>query len=60
MIRLPIPKQRIARRVQLERAERHYLVDVLRLQPGAAFEVFDGQGGRYAAFYNIQFGAKEP
>lgn len=49
MIRLPIPRERIASRVPLDRAERHYLVDVLRLQPGACFEVFDGQGGRYAA-----------
>lgn len=49
VIRLPIPKERIAERVRLERAERHYLVDVLRLQPGAGFEVFDGLGGRYAA-----------
>lgn len=49
MIRLAIPRERIASRVPLDRAERHYLVDVLRLQPGASFEVFDGQGGRYAA-----------
>lgn len=28
---------------------RRYLADVLRLTPGAALEVFDGKGGRYAA-----------
>ena len=28
---------------------RRYLADVLRLAPGAAIEVFDGRGGRYAA-----------
>ncbi|MGC4122563.1 MAG: 16S rRNA (uracil(1498)-N(3))-methyltransferase [Myxococcales bacterium] len=49
MIRLPIPQERIASRVALDRAERHYLIDVLRLQPGATFEVFDGKGGRYPA-----------
>ncbi len=49
MIRLPIPRERITERVRLERAERHYLADVLRLSEGAALEVFDGQGGRYAA-----------
>jgi 16S rRNA (uracil1498-N3)-methyltransferase len=28
---------------------RHYLVEVLRLPPGAELEVFDGRGGRYRA-----------
>lgn len=49
MIRLPVPPDRIGSRVALTRAERHYLGDVLRLQPGADLEVFDGVGGRYAA-----------
>ena len=50
MIRLPISRDRIAAgRVALEDRERHYLVDVLRLAPGAALEAFDGQGGRYPA-----------
>jgi 16S rRNA (uracil1498-N3)-methyltransferase len=50
----------IARRVHLPRGAiepgrgrltaeaRHYLVEVLRLGAGAAVEVFDGEGGRYA------------
>lgn len=49
MIRLPVPGERIAARVELTRAERHYLLDVLRLSPGATLEVFDGAGGRYRA-----------
>lgn len=31
----------------LDAAARHYLHDVLRLEPGAAVEVFDGRGGLY-------------
>lgn len=49
MIRLPVARERIARRVELTRAERHYLLDVLRLSPGARLEAFDGAGGRYRA-----------
>jgi 16S rRNA (uracil1498-N3)-methyltransferase len=49
VIRLPIARERIAARVELERAERHYLLGVLRLSPGASLEVFDGEGGRYRA-----------
>jgi 16S rRNA (uracil1498-N3)-methyltransferase len=49
VIRLPVPGERIAARVELSRAERHYLLDVLRLSPGAVLEVFDGAGGRYRA-----------
>jgi 16S rRNA (uracil1498-N3)-methyltransferase len=49
VIRLPVPKERIADRVVLTRAERHYLADVLRLGPGAQLEVFDGEGRRFAA-----------
>ncbi len=49
MIRLPIPRQRLGPRVELDRSERHYLLDVLRLEPGAALEVFDGEGGLHAA-----------
>lgn len=49
MIRLPLAPDRIAARVALSRAERHYLIDVLRLAPGAALEAFDGRGGRYPA-----------
>lgn len=49
MIRLPLPRERIAERVELTRAERHYLLDVLRLGEGDELEVFDGAGGRYRA-----------
>ena len=63
MIRLPVPKGRIADRVTLLRAERHYLLDVLRLAPGAKLEVFDGEGGRYPAALepdgSLSLGARE-
>jgi 16S rRNA (uracil1498-N3)-methyltransferase len=49
VIRLPLPRERIAERVELTRAERHYLLDVLRLREGDELEVFDGAGGRYRA-----------
>ena len=49
MIRLPVSPERIAGRVELSRAERHYLKDVLRLSPGSVLEVFDGKGNRYPA-----------
>ena len=49
MIRLPLPRERIAARVELTRAERHYLLDVLRLRAGDELEVFDGEGGRHPA-----------
>jgi 16S rRNA (uracil1498-N3)-methyltransferase len=49
LVRLPVPAARIAPRVGLTPQERHYLVDVLRLSPGACLEVFDMVGGRYRA-----------
>ena len=48
--RLFVPRDRIARdRASLVAADLHYLYDVLRLVPGAELEVFDGEGGSYAA-----------
>ncbi len=47
--RVHVPPDRIdAGRARLSGAARHYLAEVLRLQAGAAVEVFDGRGGRYA------------
>lgn len=48
--RLHLPPERIeGDRGVLGPEARRYLADVLRLAPGAALEVFDGRGGRYAA-----------
>jgi len=48
--RLHLPPARIAGgRGLLGEEARHYLRDVLRLPAGAALEVFDGEGGAYAA-----------
>jgi 16S rRNA (uracil1498-N3)-methyltransferase len=48
--RLHVPAERIeASTASLDAAGRHYLHDVLRLEPGAAVEVFDGRGGLYEA-----------
>lgn len=49
VIRLPVAPERIAHRVELTRAEQHYLLDVLRLGADATLEVFDGIGGCYPA-----------
>lgn len=49
MIRLPVERSRIGERLTLTPQERHYLVTVLRLSPGDALEVFDGEGGRHLA-----------
>ncbi len=47
--RVHVPPDRIdAGRARLSPAARHYLGEVLRLPAGAAVEVFDGHGGRYA------------
>ncbi len=47
--RVHVPPDRIAPgRARLSPAARHYLAEVLRLPAGAAVEVFDGEGGRYA------------
>ncbi|HEX9049020.1 MAG TPA: 16S rRNA (uracil(1498)-N(3))-methyltransferase [Anaeromyxobacter sp.] len=47
--RVLVPPDRIdAGRARLSPAARHYLGEVLRLEAGAAVEVFDGRGGRYA------------
>jgi 16S rRNA (uracil1498-N3)-methyltransferase len=46
--RIHIPPERIeAGQARLDEAGRHYLHDVLRLEPGAAVEVFDGRGALY-------------
>ncbi len=48
--RLHVPGDRIAGgRVRLGAGDLHYLRHVLRLAPGAALEVFDGQGGVFEA-----------
>jgi 16S rRNA (uracil1498-N3)-methyltransferase len=48
--RLFVPRERIdGGRARLLAPELHYLRDVLRLAPGAAFEVFDGAGGVHQA-----------
>lgn len=46
MRRLFVPRARLAgEEAALEASEAHYLTSVLRLAPGAALEVFDGEGG---------------
>jgi 16S rRNA (uracil1498-N3)-methyltransferase len=48
--RLLVPRERIAgERATLLAPDLHYLRDVLRLEPGAPLEVFDGEGGTYPA-----------
>jgi 16S rRNA (uracil1498-N3)-methyltransferase len=48
--RVFVPPDRIAgERAALAPEARHYLRDVLRLAPGDAVEVFDGEGGTYHA-----------
>jgi 16S rRNA (uracil1498-N3)-methyltransferase len=48
--RVHLPPERIgATRADLTEEARHYLRDVLRLQPGAAVELFDGQGAAWEA-----------
>jgi 16S rRNA (uracil1498-N3)-methyltransferase len=47
--RVHVPPDRIEPgRARLTASARHYLGEVLRLPVGAAVEVFDGRGGRYA------------
>jgi 16S rRNA (uracil1498-N3)-methyltransferase len=63
--RLHVPPERIeGARGTLGPEARRYLADVLRLAPGAALEVFDGRGGRYAAtigpgFQDLVLGPRE-
>jgi 16S rRNA (uracil1498-N3)-methyltransferase len=48
--RLHVPPDRIEGPIaRLDAQGRHYLHDVLRLEPGAALEVFDGHGALYDA-----------
>jgi 16S rRNA (uracil1498-N3)-methyltransferase len=48
--RVFLPPDRIAEgRAELTPEARHYLRDVLRLAPGAAVELFDGEGGAWVA-----------
>jgi 16S rRNA (uracil1498-N3)-methyltransferase len=47
--RLLIPPARLAQRIALLPAERHYLTRVLRLGPGQGCEVVDGAGRRWGA-----------
>ncbi len=58
------PERVDAGRARLDERSRHYLREVLRLAPGAAIEVFDGLGGRYAgeidaAFQSVVLGPRE-
>jgi 16S rRNA (uracil1498-N3)-methyltransferase len=56
--RLFLPPERIdAGRARLTPEARHYVKDVLRLAPGAALELFDGQGGRWDARVDEAFEA---
>jgi 16S rRNA (uracil1498-N3)-methyltransferase len=56
--RVHVPPERIeGGRALLDEAARHYLHDVLRLQPGAAVEVFDGAGGRWPGTIGPAFDA---
>jgi 16S rRNA (uracil1498-N3)-methyltransferase len=46
--RIHVPPERIeGATARLDAAGRHYLVDVLRLEPGSGVEVFDGRGALY-------------
>lgn len=62
--RIHVPPDRIeGATARLDAAGRHYLHDVLRLEPGAAVEVFDGSGGLYdgrigPAFEGIALGPR--
>ncbi len=48
--RLHVPRERIEGRVaRPDAASLHYLAGVLRLEPGAALEVFDGEGSAWDA-----------
>ena len=47
--RLLIPPDRLAERVVLSAAERHYLTRVLRLSAGQGCDVVDGAGRRWEA-----------
>ena len=56
--RVHLPPARIsATRADLTDQARHYLRDVLRLAPGAAVELFDGQGGAWDAVVEPGFEA---
>jgi 16S rRNA (uracil1498-N3)-methyltransferase len=63
--RIHVPEGRIGGgRAALDAASRRYLADVLRLEPGARIEVFDGQGGRYdgiveQGFEAVRLGARQ-
>jgi 16S rRNA (uracil1498-N3)-methyltransferase len=49
MRRLFVPRAQLGEgRVALAPADLHYVRDVLRLAPGAAIEIFDGEGGTHA------------
>lgn len=51
--RLHVPPERIADGVaHPDPAALHYLADVLRLEPGAPVEVFDGAGGTWTATFS--------
>jgi 16S rRNA (uracil1498-N3)-methyltransferase len=50
-------------RVRLKPSQSRHLLTVLRLQPGAEVEVFDGQGGRFSAVVtgdDLEIGAALP
>jgi 16S rRNA (uracil1498-N3)-methyltransferase len=63
--RLFIPPEQLAAgpRVRLKPSQSRHLLTVLRLQPGAEVEVFDGQGGRFSAVVagdDLEIGAALP
>lgn len=56
--RVHLPPERIGpARAELTEEARHYLRDVLRLPPGAAVELFDGQGAVFEATIEPGFAA---
>ena len=65
MHRLYVPPEQLASspRVPLTAAQSRHLVTVLRLEPGAELEVFDGKGGRFRAVLTrsgLELGAPLP
>lgn len=65
MHRLYVAKEQLGgEELLLQPEQLHYLRDVLRLQPGAGLELFDGEGGRYAgtliAAGAVRVGARLP
>lgn len=53
MHRLFVPPERIAELMRLDPAQSRHVELVLRLEPGAELEVFDGRGGRWRAHIEL-------